>query len=113
LTTNYDFTIKRGDTLPSIRASLLDGSREPIDLTAASVRFIMRPAAGGSPTINQAATVTDAVGGGVLYAWGSDDTATPGEYLAEWEIAFGTAKLTVPNGGYLRVLIVGDLNPPE
>ena len=103
-----DFTIGEGDRLPEINATLkVDGVA--IDLTSATVKFIMADT-DGTLKVDAAATVVSAAAGTVKYAWIAADTDTPGEYTAEWEITFSdTRKETVPNGPKLTVQITPQL----
>lgn len=104
------FTIKQGDRLPSIEATLA-GADGPADLTGATVKFLMRTK-GASPTIliDAAATVVGAVLGTVRYDWASGDTATIGKHQAEWEVTFSSGKKqTFPNTGYTTVQVVDDI----
>lgn len=106
-----DFEIRAGDRLPIIAATITDGRPEPdypfgrpISLVGASARFIMRRLDGRTPLLDAPAQVTDAAGGKVAYAWAAGDTATPGAYLAEWQITFADGRrLTVPNGSGITV----------
>lgn len=105
-----DFYIKVNDRLPVILATLSDAAG-PINLTGATVKFIMTDVRGTTPKVNAAAAIDpDPTTGKVSYVWVTGDTDTPGVYDAEWEIIFGDGKpLTVPNDGRLRVQVVRDL----
>lgn len=104
-----DFTIKRRDTLPPIAATLADADG-PIDLTGATVRFHLRNINGTSTVVDAAATVVSAAAGTVRYDWTVDDTATAGNYVAEWEITFGDGtEMTCPNTGHTSVAIIEDI----
>lgn len=102
-----DFTIKKGDRLPVIQATLKDSSGTAVDLTGATVRFHMaRP--DKTVVVDAAAVVlSPATDGRVEYQWGASDTGAPGDYLAEWEVTFQSGReQTFPNDGYLTVRIV-------
>lgn len=106
---------KRGDTVP-LTATLYadDAKTTPLDLTnATTVSFIMAsaPAEPGTPKVNAACTVIDALNGRVRYAWAAADTDTAGSYSAEFEVTWndGTVQ-TVPRQGYLTVTITEDLD---
>lgn len=114
MTTVADFTIKQGDTLPPITATLedVDGA---VDLTDASaVLFKMQPIAGGAMTVDDAATIASpSTAGQVSYAWQAGDTDTPGWYNAEWEVTFTDQSVaTFPNEKNLLIEIRADLNAP-
>jgi hypothetical protein len=109
-----DFTIKVGDVLPPITATLedVDGA---VDLTNAdAVLFKLQPIAGGALTVDGTAGVVGlATAGQVRYVWQAADTTTPGLYNAEWEVTFtdGTVA-TFPNERYLLVEMKADLVAP-
>lgn len=100
-----DFTIKRGDTLPSVVATLSD-QNGAINLTsAASVKFIAKSAA---YTITGTCVITTPAYGVVTYNWGTSDTANAGDYQMEWEITWSAGVVeTVPNDGYKTLTILG------
>ena len=100
--------MKRGDLLP-IAFSTLSDSTGAVDLTGASVQFIMR-ARDGTMKVNAAATIDDAAAGLVSYVWTLGDTDTPGVYPQEWEVTFPDGKIaTFPNAGYNYVTVARDL----
>lgn len=105
-----DFTIKRGDRLPPIQATLKDAAGTAVNLTGATVTLLMTAQGASSPSVNAAATVTNAAGGQVQYDWGTSDTATAGTYYAEFEVTFASGKKqTFPNDRHLVVVVYGDL----
>lgn len=106
MTTIY---IKRDDTQPDIEATLQYDDGSAIDLSGATVKFIMASQS-GTVKVNTTATVVDAVAGKVKYQWQTGDTDTAGTYYAEFEVTFpGGKKLTVPNQNHLVVVVVDDL----
>lgn len=110
-----DYTIKAHDRLPSIAATL-SASGAPLNLTGATVKFIMRakPAGNGatpSAKVNAAAVVVDAANGLVRYDWLAVDTDTPGSFQAEWQITWSDGKKqTVPTLTYHTVDVLADLD---
>lgn len=104
------FYIKQNDTVPSIRASLENGSGNAVDLIDATVNFHMRTIGGTAVTTDAAATVVNAASGIVQYDWLAADTDTIGSYQAEFEVTYpdGTVE-TFPNNGYIRVEIIDDI----
>ena len=107
-----DFSIKRFDRLPSIAATLTDALGSPVDLTSSTVKFIMASApGGGTPTLNTAATIVSAAAGTVRYDWAAGSTVTAGDFVAEWEVTFASAKKqTFPSVGYNTITISPDLD---
>ena len=104
------FYIKRNDTSPSMLATLQDASGNAIDITAASVRFHLRPIGSQTVTVDEAATIVTAIDGLVRYDWLAADTATIGSYQAEFEVTYADSTVeTFPNDGYIRVEIIGDI----
>lgn len=109
------FTIKKGDTLPEINASLTTGpdadTQVAVDLTTAtSTILVIKPVAGGSSTRLTGAIVGSPTLGNVKYVWQAGDTSVAGSYDAEWEITFGAGKIqTFPNDSYFSIIISSDL----
>lgn len=106
---------KRGDTAAVIRATLYsdDASTTPLDLTGASVKFIMALIAAepGTPVVNGACTIIDAVNGRVGYDWMSTDVAVAGVYMAEFQVTYSDGKIqTFPRVEYLAITITEDLD---
>lgn len=104
------FYIKENDTVPSIRATLLNGSGDVIDLINATVNFHMRAIGGSSVIVDSAAIVVNAAGGLVQYDWDAADTADIGSYQAEFEVTYSDGTIeTFPSAGYIRVEIIDDI----
>jgi hypothetical protein len=104
------FEVKRGDTAPVFRAQCLDGS-DPVDLTAGTVRFLMKTSAGVS-VVAAAMTKDDQETdtGWVRYPWDADDLAAAGTYLAEVEVTWADGKIqTFPRDEHVYVLVAEDL----
>ena len=100
------FNIKRGDTSPALRMAL---APETLNLTGASVQFQMRPKRGVT-SIDEAADIITATPPVVEYAWGAGDTATAGEYEAEFRVTYADASVeTFPNVGFIEVTINEDV----
>lgn len=101
--------LKRGDTRTAIRATLLEPSGSPANLTGASVRFLMADLR-GQVRIDRAAEVLDATGGVVRFVPEPGDTDVAGTYRAEFEVTFSDGrKESYPNTGYITVEIIPDL----
>lgn len=110
------FYIKQGDTGPAILKQVLDAGGAAINLTGASVRFSMASAA-GSVVINRALAqvfagtvpgvgVVTAADGWVRYAWVTGNTASAGQFNAEFELTLSDGSVeTAPNSRHETVHI--------
>lgn len=108
-----DFTIKKGDRLPSLRVQFLDADGAVVDLTGKTVAIRMKTQ-GVPSTIkinNAAVTVEDAAQGIARYDWAADDVNTEGTFDVEFAITTtASGKIqTVPASGYLAVKITAVL----
>lgn len=105
-----DFTIKSDDQLPEIQAVLKDDNDSIVNLSGATVRFIMTSKTDGSVKVDKPATVVTAAAGLVKYSWAATDTDTPGKYNGEFEVEFGDGRLeTFPNDKNLLIVVFADL----
>lgn len=92
--------IKRGDTAPALRYAFPAG----VDLTDATVAFIMSPRPGGPSVVVAPAAVITAVPPVAEYTWSQGDTDTDGSYYAEFEVSFADGRVQrFPSSGYLRI----------
>jgi len=104
------FYIKQNDTSPAMLATLQDANGDAVDITAASVRFHLRPISSQTVTVDGAATIVTALDGLVRYDWQAADTSTVGSYQAEFEVTYADSTVeTFPNDGYIRVEIISDI----
>lgn len=105
-----DFIIKQNDRREPIERVLRGSDGNPVDLTGATVRFIMRATDGTIKVDNAATIVGTPTAGRARYSWGATDTNTVGTFEAEFEVTFGDGtKQTFPNRGYIAVAVVEDL----
>ena len=110
------FLVKQNDTRPRIRMYLKQGASgavSAIDLTdATAVVFNMRLATNPNTVVvsrGAAEILTPATAGGVQYTFDASDTATVGQYQAEFEVTFSDGGvLTVPNGEDWIYITIGD-----
>jgi hypothetical protein len=101
--------VKEGDA-GSILGQTLKRDGAAVNLTGASVRFVMSKSPTSTPKVDAAATIVDASAGKVRYTWQAADLNAPGRYIAEWQVTFsGGAIETYPVGGYLRIQVDPDL----
>ena len=95
-----EVTFVQGDTAPPVTGQILRTSTGlPRDLSAVTeVRFQMRKPDDRRYTVDEEATITDAVDGRVEYSWGPKDLGVPGEYIAQWQLthADGKVQTTTP-----------------
>lgn len=107
--------IKQHDTQPSISATLTEDG-VAVDITGATVTFVMRPrlcrheVPAASPKVEAAAVVVDAATGQVRYDWAVGDTDTEGQFDAEFKVSIAGAVTTYPSSGYLPIVISKDLS---
>lgn len=111
-----DFTLKRGDTAPSLQAILRDKDGQPVDLTSSSVQFVMRAVGAvtnSAPAVSAGMTVaTDQAtnAGQVTYDWQVGDTSTAGAYVAEFVVTWPSGReQTFPTVGFVSIQINDDL----
>ena len=105
------FTIKKGDTSPSIVATLTDVDGTAINITDATVQFHMRNMSNNELIVDAAATITNATSGIVTYDWLTADTASAGVFSGEFEVTYSDASIeTFPNDEDIIVSIEGELN---
>lgn len=101
------FTIKRGDSSPSLGYKLSPST----NLTGASVVFNMKPIDEGGPTkIERSSAVIDNASEGIVrYDFSSSETSNSGTAYAEFEVTYsdGTVE-TFPNSGYIAIVIPKD-----
>lgn len=103
------FIIKQNDTLPNLRATLLNSDNTPIDLTDATTVFLAVKAKDNDPLWKKECDIIDADLGIVEYDFVALDTATADTYDAEFEIHWGSEIQTVPNDGYFSFTVIADL----
>lgn len=100
------FITKQNDTKP-IEAVLKDRNGR-VDLTGASVKFLMQDLS-GNQIVDAAATVTDASSGEVEYEFDPTETDEDGEFEGEFEVTTsGGIVKTFPHDGYIDIVILED-----
>ena len=108
------FLTKRKDTTPfddDLQIESAPGSNTyvPLDLTGATVKFLLSDLA-GTVKINKAATFRGAASEGKVRCTptAGEMDLVPGDYRAEWEITFPSGQVeTIPPGASYRRVIVG------
>ena len=105
------WSMKEGDTRPVLAATLLAGG-DIVDLTSAdTVKFTMTDSSGSVVIdLGACAIVSPAANGQVTYAWGADDTATPGLYQGEFKVTWEDSTVErFPNQTDFQVIITPNL----
>lgn len=103
--------VKRGD-VGVIFTDTLTADGEPIDLTDATVLFVLRAPDAAAPALEAEAEIVDAEAGTVSYTSTSDDLTVAGVFRQEWEIDYDAGeRFTVPSDGWNIVRVVDDLTP--
>lgn len=106
-----DVVVKKGDTNATIGPYMVtDTTGATVNLTGATVTFVMRPVTASAPTTNATATVVTPASGVVSYAPTTVDTAVAGLYQAEFHYTLSGGKTgTWPVSGYLEIQVEEDL----
>lgn len=105
-----DFTFKQGDTALICLDTLTDSSGAAVNLTGATVKFVMRARSSNAATTNNTATIVSAAAGTVSYTLGAQDTALAGLYAQTWVVTFSGGTIeTFPTVGYNTVEIQENL----
>lgn len=100
-----EFTIKKGDLLPVLDATLVPATGQTFTLVGASVRFQMWSKSGGTK-IDAPATIVDAIAGTVRYTWLAGDTDTAEGFLGQFQVTFPSGSVeTFPNGSSIVVRV--------
>jgi len=102
-------TYKRNDRLPPLDAVLVDADDAVVDLTGATVKFIMRAPGAETAKVDATATVVTPASGEVRYSWGANDLDTVGFYRGEFEVTTGGLKRTFPAEGFVSVFVTEDV----
>lgn len=103
-----DFSINQGDSLPVLSAALTydDQTGTPLasDLTGATVLLVLRDPTTQAIRLSVPAVVV--LPDTVTYTFTPTDTATPGDFLAQWQVTFpGGQQQSFPTDGYDNVRI--------
>lgn len=101
--------LKRGDTRTAIRATLKTPTGAAVDLTDATVRFLLADLR-GVLKIDKHIDVLDAAAGKVLAVLEATEVDEAGTFRAEFEATFSDGRVeTYPNDSYIAVKILPDL----
>lgn len=101
--------MRKGDLLPEREYTIKNKDGTVVNLTGASVRYILAKP-GETAKVAAAATIVSATAGTVKYTWAGTDTDTDGDFEEEWEVTFSSGKKqTFPYGMRNSVTIMKDL----
>lgn len=105
-----DYACKQADTAIICLDTLTYSDGTAVNLTGATVKFVMRQRSANAPTTNLAASIVSAAAGTVSYTLTAQDTATAGLYAQTWVVTFsGGLVETFPTVGYNTVEIQENL----
>lgn len=103
------FVIKQNDTSPSLQTQLLDADDVPINLTDATVTFIMKDFNTGI-VLNTPMTVVTPANGVVQYDWQTGDTANTGTFYVEFKVEYANGAVeTFPNFSNATIVVYPSL----
>ena len=80
-----------------------------VDLTTASVAFVMRCLETNSVVTHGATIATDPTTGGVSYQLTASDVDVSGRYEYEWHVTLGGTLLVLPEAGPRAMRVVDDV----
>lgn len=100
-----DIEMTQANRLPSLHLQLRDASG-PIDLSSATVKWVMMDAKGTNKTDAAATIVAPASLGIVRYDWASADVDTPGRFYGQAEVTVSGKAQNVPSDRHLLVEIL-------
>ncbi len=93
--------------------TLTDAVNAVVDVTGATVRFVMS-VKGGANVLDVPASIVNPVTGVVKYSWADGDTDIVGTYNGEFEVLFGDGRAeTFPNSKYIAIKVFADLGGAE
>ena len=94
--------VKKGDVGIPFDAALTEADGDPVNLTGATVRFLMTLPSSDTPEVDAAASVVGtATDGNVRYTSVAGDLDTVGTYFVEWKVTFGGGGVQrYPGDGY-------------
>ena len=109
-----DFTIKQGDTAPVLTDTLTYSDGSTVNLTGASVNFVVRQMTANNVLFNKTATITSTSSPAtVSYTFTAADTAVAGQYVGNWIVTFsGGSQMTFPTVGDLELTVEENLTTP-
>ncbi|CAH1230653.1 hypothetical protein PAECIP111891_06711 [Paenibacillus allorhizoplanae] len=102
--------IKRNDTRTAIKAVLKSPRGNPVNLSGATVKFIMAKYIKGTVLVDREADVLDQENGVVCFVFTVDEVTSLGMMKAEFEVTYeDDSTETFPNQGYILINFESDL----
>jgi hypothetical protein len=105
---------KQGDSAPVLKETFTRPNGTRYSLEGATVNLTIRALTADAPlTLTGSIAIPNAVEGEATYTPSTQDTRTPGEYMANWQVVFPDgSEMTFPTDGYLWVSIQQNLTSP-
>lgn len=103
------YEIKRGDRLPSLKATLLDAANQPIanlNLATSITAVFKKP---DNTVLRRACTLIEPAAAKVEFVWATGDTDQVGAWQVEFEITWPGGPQTVPSKGTVAFEVYPDL----
>jgi len=98
-----------GDVGRDVQVTLTDRNGVAVNLTGATVRYILWPLGGTAAKVQAAATLVSPAAGVVKYTYGVNDLDTYGIFAEEWQVTLGGAVRTYPEIAPRYILIRGQM----
>ena len=109
-TWNGEVKMKRGDTAPPFLGTLTDAVGDPVNLSGASARLLVRETRTRAVKVDAACLIPSPLEGSIRYDWTAADTDRAGVYDLEVQVTYGDGSVeTFPNGGWVRLQILADI----
>lgn len=102
--------MKRYDTRNAVKAILKTPKGKPVDLTGATVQFVMLKYSNKKVVANREATIIDPLTGSVCFAFEREETSELGLMQAEFKVTYMDGETeTFPNSGYITIIFEKEL----
>lgn len=102
-----NFQTKQHNTRNAFKATLSEPTGNPVDLTGASVKMVMKSKT-GKTVINRSMQVAES--GQVLLVFESDEVKNAGSFDAELIVTYADERKEIyPNSGYIKIDIQASL----
>ena len=100
------FTMKAGDTLPPLEATLFDEDGAATNLDGATVELHLKRVDGQGAVFVVDAEVVETLPGRVRYVWPAPQALPTVRYNGEWKVTWSDGAIKrFPNDGFFRAVI--------